>query len=123
MRLKLLKMLYSRPQLGQRELARELGVSLGKVNYCLRVLVEKGHVKPQNLRGTGNSHVHCYQLTERGIKAKQEQTAEFLLRKLDEYDQLRKEIELLSEEVARNTGGDELTRARDAPPSQARDVS
>ncbi len=62
---KLLKLLDANPQATQRELAREMGVSLGKVNYCLKALIEKGHVKAENFGKSDNKVAYLYLLTPR----------------------------------------------------------
>ena len=97
---KLLKLLEANPQATQRELASEMGVSLGKVNYCLKALIEKGHVKAGNFRNSDNKAAYLYLLTPKGIKAKARITAAYLQRKLEEYSALRSEIEELQSEVA-----------------------
>ena len=94
-----LKILEQNPQISQRELAKEMGVSLGKVNYCLKALIEKGHVKAENFRKSDNKVAYLYLLTPKGIKAKARITASYLQRKLEEYSVLRSEIEGLLAEV------------------------
>lgn len=98
-RYRLLKHLGEHPNATQRELARELGVSVGKVNYCLRALVEKGLVKIRNFRNNENKSAYVYLLTPRGIEEKVNVTYDFLRWKLEEYDLLSKEIERLTKEV------------------------
>jgi EPS-associated MarR family transcriptional regulator len=90
-----LKLLEQNPHVSQRELAREMGVSLGKVNYCLKALVERGWVKMDNFSRNPNKLQYAYLLTPRGLKAKTELTANFLKRKLAEYQALKAEIEEL----------------------------
>lgn len=92
---KVLKLLEQNPHISQRELAREMGVSLGKVNYCLKALVERGWVKMDNFSRNPNKLQYAYLLTPRGLKAKTALTARFLKRKLAEYEALRAEIEEL----------------------------
>jgi len=99
-RYRLLKYLADHPEASQRELARELRVSLGKVNYCLRALMEKGWVKARNFRNSNHKAGYLYILTTRGIEEKVNVTSAFLRRKLDEYDLLTKEIEQLTREVS-----------------------
>ena len=96
---KLLKLLEQNPEASQREMAHELGVSLGKVNYCLRALIDKGHVKAKNFKNADNKAAYLYLLTPRGVKAKSRITTAYLLRKLEEYESLRAEIEELQMEV------------------------
>ena len=99
-RYRLLKYLADHPEASQRELARELGVSLGKVNYCLRALMEKGWVKARNFRNSQHKSGYLYILTPNGLEEKVNVTSAFLRRKLDEYDLLTKEIERLTREVS-----------------------
>lgn len=96
---KLLKALQTNPDLSQRELARGAGISLGKANYCLRALIEKGWVKASNFRHSTNKVAYVYLLTPRGIEEKTRATAYFLRHKIAEYEQLEKEIEQLRSEV------------------------
>ncbi len=98
-RYKLLKLLAERPNVSQRELARELGISLGKANYCLTALINKGWVKVQNFRNSGNKRAYAYLLTPGGIEEKAQVTFSFLRRKMAEYEALRAEIEDLRDEV------------------------
>jgi len=99
-RYRLLKYLADHPEASQRKLARELGVSLGKVNYCLRALIEKGWVKARNFRNSKRKAGYLYVLTPNGLEEKINVTAAFLRRKLYEYDLLTKEIEQLTHEVS-----------------------
>ncbi len=99
-RYKLLKLLAARPNISQRELARELGISLGKVNYCLTALISKGWVKAQNFKNSDNKRAYAYLLTPGGIDEKAQVTFSFLRRKMAEYEALRAEIEDLTHEVA-----------------------
>jgi EPS-associated MarR family transcriptional regulator len=95
-RYKLLRLIESNPQLTQREAARDLGISLGKVNYCLRSLMSRGWVKATNFTNSRNKAAYMYILTPRGIEEKARVTARFLQTKLREYEALRIEIELLT---------------------------
>ena len=97
--LKVLRLLESNPQLSQRELAEELGVSVGKVNYCLNALIDKGLVKIQNFKNNKNKKVYAYLLTPKGIAEKAEMTIQFLQRKMVEYELLRDEIETLQKDL------------------------
>jgi EPS-associated MarR family transcriptional regulator len=98
-RYRILKQLEANPAISQRELAEELGVSLGRANYCLRALVEKGLVKVDNFRRKDNKLAYAYLLTPTGIADKVLVTRRFLQRKLAEYDALKAEIETLRREV------------------------
>jgi EPS-associated MarR family transcriptional regulator len=99
---KLLKLLEQNPQASQRALAAELGVSLGKVNYCLQALIGKGHVKARNFGNANNKNRYLYILTPAGIRTKAEISVRYLKRKMEEYDTLKLEIEELKTEVQAN---------------------
>ena len=96
--LRVLRLLDASPRLTQRDMARELGVSLGKTNYCLRALLGKGFVKVQNFRNSTNKRCYVYLLTPEGMAAKADLTRHFLARKREEYDALRLEVEGLQRE-------------------------
>lgn len=97
---RLLKLIEANPGVSQRELARTMGVSLGKANYCLKALVGRGFVKLENFRRHGNKLAYAYLLTPAGIEEKARVTLAFLRRKEQEYETIRQEIALLREEVA-----------------------
>jgi EPS-associated MarR family transcriptional regulator len=99
-RYRLLRFLEEHPEASQRELARHLGVSVGKVNYCLRALIEKGLLKVRNFRNSKNKITYAYHLTPMGIEEKVNVTYAFLRRKMAEYDAVSAEVERLSREVA-----------------------
>lgn len=103
-RYKVLKLLDDNPELTQRQLAKSLGISLGKVNYCLKALIEKGMIKASNFRNSQNKHAYAYLLTRSGIEAKTRLTAEFLKIKIAEHQSLKKEIEELRRQVSLNSG-------------------
>jgi EPS-associated MarR family transcriptional regulator len=92
-RYKLFKLLEASPELSQRAVARELGVSLGKVNYCLRALIAKGWVKATNFTNSKNRSAYMYLLTPRGLEEKARVTARFLQVKIREYEMLKSEID------------------------------
>lgn len=92
---RVLALIEKNPELSQRELAKELGVSLGGLNYALRGLVEKGLIKAQNFTRSDKKLSYAYILTPKGIAEKSLLTARFLKRKLEEYDALKAEIEML----------------------------
>lgn len=94
----MLRALDARPELTQRKLASELGVSLGKANYCLRALLSEGMVKAQNFRNSTNKRGYAYLLTPEGVAEKASLTRRFLSLKRKEYDALRLEIEQLQAE-------------------------
>ena len=87
-----LRKINSKPKSTQRELAVELGFSLGKLNYCLRALKTKGLVKIKNFEKNPNKLNYIYVLTPRGISEKTKLTMNFMKRKMKEYDELKKEI-------------------------------
>jgi EPS-associated MarR family transcriptional regulator len=99
MRYKLMKALSANPTLSQRAVARELGISLGKVNYCVRALVQKGWVKVSHFKSSGNKAAYAYFLTPRGIEEKASLTLRFLQLKVREYERLRAEIEQIRQEA------------------------
>jgi EPS-associated MarR family transcriptional regulator len=98
--LRLLRLLETASERSQRDLARELGTSLGKVNYCLNALIDKGLVKVRNFRNSRNKMRYAYFLTPRGIESKATITVQFLRRKMAEYEDLKREIEQLQFELA-----------------------
>jgi EPS-associated MarR family transcriptional regulator len=95
----LLKTLEENPELSQRDLAKRLGVSLGKVNFCLNALVEKGSLKINNFRNSENKLAYAYLLTPRGVDEKARITVQFLKNKMREYERLKSEIEELQREA------------------------
>ena len=99
LRLRILRLLTDSPDLPQRELAHRLGLSLGKTNYCLRALIDKGWIKVNNFRNSQNKTAYAYVLTPQGMSAKAAVTAAFLRRKQAEYSTLEREIEELRAEV------------------------
>ena len=98
-RYKILKYLEANPEMSQRELAGELGISLGRVNYCVQALIEKGLVKANNFRNSKNKKGYAYLLTPKGIEDKAKITVQFLKIKLAEHEELKKEIKKLQQEA------------------------
>ena len=96
---KILKSIEENPTQSQRELSKSLGVSLGKLNYCLKALVEKGWVKANNFRQNPHKSEYLYLLTPSGVEAKAKVTVRFLKRKMNEYERIKKEIAALQEET------------------------
>ena len=88
----LLRKIKERPASTQRELASELGFSLGKLNYCLKSLKKKGHIKLKNFQNNKNKINYAYILTPRGLAIKTKLTVNFMKRKMKEYDELAKEL-------------------------------
>lgn len=109
-RYRLLKYLSEHPDATQRELARELGVSVGKINYCLHALMSRGWVKLRNFRRSERKTAYAYVLTPKGFAEKVNVTSAFLRRKVAEFDLLTREIETLTAEVS------ELERAAERTP-------
>ena len=98
-RYKILKLLSDNADMNQRQLADALGVSLGKTNYCLKALIEKGMIKAGNFRNNPNKESYAYLLTPKGIDEKARVTLRFLNRKQSEYEALQVELEELRKEV------------------------
>ncbi len=96
----MLRRLYETPDVSQRTLAKELGISLGSINFCFQALVDKGWVKMQNFSQSKHKMGYVYLLTPAGIVEKSALTARFLKRKLEEYVDLREEIENLQAEMS-----------------------
>ena len=97
-RLDLLHRLESNPEFTQRELSKEMGVSLGKVNYCIKKLAEKGLIKITNFSHNPNKIGYFYILTPRGVEEKARLTFTFLNRKIKEYEVLKNEIDKLKQD-------------------------
>jgi EPS-associated MarR family transcriptional regulator len=97
-RFRVLRLLENKPNLTQRDIADELGISLGGVNYCLRALTDKGMIKIKNFRNSDNKLGYLCLLTPKGVSEKMALTEAFLKRKMDEYGALRVEIESLKQE-------------------------
>ena len=97
--LDLLRKLEQNPNLTQRELSKEMGVSLGKVNYCIKKLSKKGWIKLKNFSKNPNKVGYIYLLTAKGIDEKTKLTLEFLQIKIEEYEVLKKEINSLKEDA------------------------
>ena len=113
-RYKIFKLVEANSAISQRQLARELGISLGKANYCLKALIEKGLLKAGNFRNSKNKLAYAYKLTPKGIEEKTSVTVRFLKKKINEYEQLQKEIDELRKESI-NTA--QLTKLNEGPTS------
>ena len=98
--LKVLRLLEASPNINQRKLAEALGVSLGKTNFCLNALLDKGLVKMENFRTSTRKLNYAYLLTPSGMAEKAVLTQRFLMRKMEEYEALKAEIELLKQETS-----------------------
>jgi len=106
--IKVIKLIEQDSEISQRELSKELGVSLGKVNYCLRAMIDKGWVKARNFKNSQNKLAYRYLLTPNGMQEKAALTTRFLQRKLVEYEELQREIENLRNEVEELSSIDRL---------------
>ena len=95
----LLNQLEQDPEASQRAIAKRLGISLGKTNYCLRAVIDKGWVKARSFKNSNKKSAYLYQLTPSGIAAKARITRRFLARKVEEYERLQEEIQQLRAEV------------------------
>lgn len=102
-RYKIFKLVEANPEISQRELARELGISLGKANYCLKALIEKGLLKASHFRNSKNKMAYVYKLTPSGIDEKANVTVRFLKKKMADYEALKSEIEYLRQEAQQST--------------------
>jgi len=100
MQLQVLRLLQESPEHSQRAIARELGVSLGSINYCFKALAEKGWVKLHNFTQSKHKLGYAYLLTPSGVRQKSRLAASFLKHKLVEYEALEREIEELRAEVS-----------------------
>jgi EPS-associated MarR family transcriptional regulator len=96
----LLKLLEKDPNMSQRAISKEMGISLGKVNYCLHALIDKGIIKAKNFYKNKNKTAYTYFLTPKGIEEKGRITYRFLQAKLSEYEQLKAEIEEIRKEAS-----------------------
>jgi len=97
--LMLLRTISENPQITQRELSSRLGLSLGKINFLMKSLIEKGFIKANNFKNSNNKISYLYLLTPAGIEEKTKITYRFLKRKMEEYEKLENEIRHLKEEV------------------------
>ncbi len=95
----ILKSLEQDSNFTQRQLSNNLGVSLGKINYCLKSLIEKGFIKVNNFRNNNNKIQYSYLLTPNGVEEKAKLTLDFIRIKTQEYDTLKQEIESLKQEA------------------------
>ena len=99
--IQVLRDISKNPCISQREIASRNGVSLGKVNYVIRSLVDKGHVKVRNFRKLENKKGYMYLLTPNGVAAKARLTVEYLRRKMEEYEKLQRELDELKQELSK----------------------
>jgi EPS-associated MarR family transcriptional regulator len=113
--LQVLRAVESRPGLTQRELANELGVSLGKAHYCMKALIDKGLVKMGNFNHNQKKMDYAYLLTPTGIKSKAVLTAHFLERKAAEYAMLKSELEKHAIDIKQAGQKSKIRIAEEAP--------
>jgi EPS-associated MarR family transcriptional regulator len=109
-RYRILKLLQDDPHASQRKIADELQISLGRVNYCLQALIEKGLVKASNFKRNSNKKIYLYLLTPKGIDEKARVTVRFLKHKLSEYEELKRDLEELQREAAKARSGARQSR-------------
>lgn len=103
---RMMRLIEANPDISQRRLSRELGISLGGVNYCLNALVEKGFVKMERFRRSETKWAYAYVLTPKGLSQKAKLTRGFLSRKMAEYEMLKKEIASIEAELKGHEGYD-----------------
>ncbi|MFY0649809.1 MAG: MarR family EPS-associated transcriptional regulator [Methylophilaceae bacterium] len=96
---KVMDLIHKQPDISQRDLAKSAGISLGSMHYCLKALAQKGWVKAGNFKNNPDKSVYLYLLTPEGITQKSKLAIDFLHRKKQEYDELKREIEELTEEL------------------------
>ena len=96
---RVLDLIHKDPNITQRALAQRTGISLGAMNYCMKALISKGWVKAGNFVGNPDKSVYLYLLTPKGVMQKSKLALDFLKRKKQEYDALKREIERISREV------------------------
>ena len=99
---RLLNLLVDEPQLRQLDIAKKMGISVGKVNYCIAELAKKGLIKVKRFKSAKNKLPYSYMLTPQGIEEKGKITVRFLKRKLSEYEEIKHQIAALTEEVEKN---------------------
>lgn len=97
---KVLRLLERRPDLSQREIAQEVGVSLGAVNFCVKALIEKGHIKLANFKASKNKIGYVYVLTPSGITHRAKLAVRFIERKVTQYEAMRTELDQLRAEFS-----------------------
>jgi EPS-associated MarR family transcriptional regulator len=96
---RVMDLIHKHPEISQRELAKQAGISLGSMHYCLKALAHKGWLKAGNFKNNPDKSVYLYLLTPEGIAQKSKLAVDFLKRKRQEYSQLKREIDHLSEEL------------------------
>ena len=104
----LLKLIQENPDITQRQLAEMMGVSVGKVNYCIKALVAVGHIKLNNFKQSKNKLGYMYVLTPKALKEKAQITMLFLQQKQNQYERLKREIEELKQSILSNSIEDSI---------------
>lgn len=99
---RMMRILEKQPDLTQRQLAEKMGISVSGINYCLKALIQKGWVKANNFANSKNKLGYAYILTPSGLKEKTSLTSKFLKRKINEYEELKMEVESLKNELFEN---------------------
>ncbi len=97
--IRLLREIEKTPEMTQRQLSSRLGISLGKVNFLIKALIDKGFIKLTNFKNANNKYAYLYVLTPHGIEERAILTYRFLKRKMKEYDELEEEIRMLKKEL------------------------
>ena len=100
--LNVLRHLETEQKVSQRDLSNSLGISLGKINFILRALIDKGIIKAKNFKNNKNKRAYAYYLTREGIEEKSRLTIRFFQRKMSEYDNLKRELKILEAEIEKN---------------------
>ena len=103
--LNILRHLESEQKVSQRDLSNSLWISLGKVNFIIRALIDKGIIKAKNFKNNKNKRAYAYYLTREGIEEKSRLTIKFFQRKMNEYDNLKRELKNLQAEIEKNKQG------------------
>ena len=103
--LNILRHLESEQKVSQRDLSNSLGISLGKVNFIIRALIDKGIIKAKNFKNNKNKRAYAYYFTREGIEEKSRLTIKFFQRKMNEYDNLKRELKNLQAEIEKNKQG------------------
>jgi len=101
--LHVIKELEQNPQVTQRDLAQKLGISLGKINFLINALIDKGIIEAKNFKNSKNKLAYTYLLTPQGVKTKIQLTHQFFTWKMQEYERLKKEIENFKKETTENS--------------------
>jgi EPS-associated MarR family transcriptional regulator len=116
--LKVMRLVQATPDIQQRDMAKALGVSLGKTNFCVNALVSKGLLKMNNFRTSKNKAGYLYLLTPQGIAEKAALTGRFLIRKKEEYELLKAEFDLLQSQATANNAATPSAPAKRAKATQ-----